>query len=140
MGVFALASCEKYEQSTPYVINDSITATVTGSVYADMNLQNAGNEFAPQGVKIFIQVSLQEYNPNSPAGEFKTYSTTVNADGKYSFSLPSNDNGVNFTIIPDQFMGSQVQADGSTKSVPFATGNVSGFAFSNQTVINNIVY
>ncbi len=143
MGIafFAIfTGCEKYEASTPYVINDSITATLTGVAYANLDLTASGNEFVPAGTKIFIKVELNQYNPNIPSGEFKTFVTSVGQEGRYRFSLPSNDNGINFTIVPDQFEYEQVQADSTTVNTVFSAPGIPGFALSNQTVVNNIYY
>lgn len=136
----ALTSCEKYEVSTPYEINDSITATITGYVKAPLDLSNTDEEYAPAGTKIYLQVSLQEFNPNAPAGEFKTYSTTVGSDGMYSFSLPSNDNGVDFTIIPEDFRYNQIQWDTTSVDVIFSANSHEGTVISNQTYIYDINY
>lgn len=136
----ALTSCEKYEASTPYEINDSITATITGYVKAPLDLSNTDEEFAPSGTKIYLQVSLREYNPNAPLGEFKTYSTTVGSDGKYTFNLPSNENGINFTLIPEDFRANQTQWDDSTEEVVFTANQHSGDVISNQTYIFDINY
>ena len=136
-----VTSCEKYEVSTPYEINDSITATLTGIVYADLDLSEAGFEFAPSGTKLFIKVALTQYNPNSPAGEFKTYTTTVGSNGRYTFKLPSHDKGVNYQIIPDEFEYDQIQGDGvETKRTIFSAAPFNGSAVASQTVINDIYY
>jgi len=136
----AFTSCEKYEVSTPYEINDSITATITGYVKAPLDLSDTDEEFAPSGTKIYLKVSLQEFNPNAPQGEFKTYSTTVGSDGTYSFSLPSNDNGIDFTIIPEDFRTNQIQWDDSSEEVIFSANEHSSTVISNQTYIYDINY
>ncbi len=140
MGIAGLTSCEKYVASTPYVINDSISATVSGFVKASLDLSNTTTEYAPSGTKVFIKVSLQEYNPNAQAGEFKVYTTTVGTDGKYSFNLPSNDNGVNFTIYAEDFRYNQIQFDGSTVDKIFTAPSYNGFVISNQAYIQDINY
>ncbi len=140
VSIAIISSCEKYEVSTPYEINDSITATISGYVYADLNLQETGKEYAPTGTTIFIQVELQQYNPHAPNGEFKTYSTTVGSDGTYSFNLPSNDNGVNFTIIPESFRAEQLQWDDTYEDVVFNAATQNAGVVSSENYIYDIVY
>lgn len=139
-GFASLTSCEKYEQSTAYEINDSITATITGYVYADLDLQDTDNEYAPSGTKIFVKIDLQEYNGNASANKQKVYSTTVGSDGKYSFTIPSNDKGVTFTVVPEKFRTTQTQYDGSTEEVIFQGDEFMGEVISDQKYIQDIYY
>lgn len=136
----ALTSCEKYDVSTPYEINDSISATISGYVKAPLDYSDDDEEFAPSGTKIYLKVELTEFNPNAPAGEFKTYSTTVGSNGMYEFTLPSNENGVSFTIMAEDFRATQVLWDDSTDEVIFSAGNYEGTVISDQKYIQDINY
>jgi hypothetical protein len=46
-------------------------------------------------------------NPQAPAGEFFIFETTVGSGGSYSYDVPTTKNGVNVTIIPDDFVYNQ---------------------------------
>ncbi len=106
------SSCVKYEQSTPFTISDSLTATVTGYAYAQLDLSDGDAETAPSGTKIYIQIDNDEYIDNTEGS--KIYTTTVGSDGKYTFTIPTTSEGVMFKIFADDFEYDQIQFDGST--------------------------
>ncbi len=108
VAVTIFSSCQKIEQASPVVVTDSLTGTITGQIRADITQQHPVDEteameMAPSGTKVFLKIELQELNPQAPAGEFTIYSTTVDASGNYSFTVPTNASGVNVDIITDDF-------------------------------------
>lgn len=141
VAIISLTSCVKYVTSTPYVINDSITATVSGYAIAPLDLSNSTDEYAPAGTKIYVKVSLDEYNPDAPSDQYKVYTATVGSNGEYTFTIPSTSKGVNFTIFGEDFRTSQVQFDGTTQDdVIFISYQYNGFVVEDQHFYQDINY
>lgn len=108
LAVTIFSSCEKIEVASPVVVNDSLVGTITGVVHAELDEQHPDNnqvtEKAPSGTKVFLQIELSELNTQAPDGEYTIFSTTVDANGNYTFSdVPTSAKGVNGTIILDEF-------------------------------------
>lgn len=134
-------SCEKYEQSTPYVISDSLTATISGIVYADLDLNVSTAQYAPQGTVIYIKANLSDLVPNYSGNNMKIYTTTVGANGAYSIKVPVNDAGVMYYVSGDEFTYDQKQYDNSLKRTIFYTNESStDDLYSNQHYFLDINY
>ena len=134
-----LSSCVKYEQSTPFVINDSITGTIKGMVYANLDQSNSELETAPSSTKIYFQVDNDEYLPGTEGS--KVYTATVGSDGSYSITIPTTNDGVTVKIFADDFEYNQVQWDGSTtQRTVFTLPNDYVTVTANQTKIEDLYF
>ena len=108
-----LGSCKKKE-ATALEFDTSRSATVSGIVYAQLDLVNDFNgdgdfEFAPSGTKLIATVANDEYIDGAEGS--KVYEATVGSSGTYSFSIPATNEGVDIDIILVDFEYDQVQAD-----------------------------
>ena len=117
-------SCEKIEESSPVTINTSKTANISGGVKANLVVdkvyiedwfglnatftKNDTLERVPEGTEIHFRVSKNEYNPSIPADQMVRFSTTVNANGRYSINIPTTDEGVNVEISFDEFASNKI--------------------------------
>jgi len=105
-----------------YVPEPLKTVTVTGTVKADMDLGEAGNENVPDGTKIVFRINSQDLVQNPIAGytyEVLQYETTVTG-GVYSIDLPTvKFQAVVVDVVPVDFKANQMQADDSFKEKTF---------------------
>ncbi len=102
--VLSITACKKEEQATPIDIDLSKSALVKGIVKANLDLTNEEMEFAPQGTKILFQINANQFTiqPNF-SDNFLIYETEVDGIGEYQISLPVNEEGINITLIPQDF-------------------------------------
>ena len=140
-GLFAFTSCDKTEEVDP---GTTPTATITGTVYADLDLSDANMEEAPQGTEIYFRINAQDLVLTPQAGyTYQTlqYKATVDADGKYSIKLPSaNHAAVAVNILGNQFETQQTQADDSYKDVVFFHAGVVQGTLADQTYYVDLAY
>jgi hypothetical protein len=113
-------SCEKIEEASPVTINNSKTASISGMIHAELmddervfkealEGTNFGyedtSEYAPVGTEIHFHVTKQDFNDDvEDANDEFRYSTTVNANGSYSFDIPTTEEGVNVDVSFDDFV------------------------------------
>lgn len=134
----AAFSCEKIENPEPIQAIDSTkTATIKGKVYADLDLNEPGFEFAPAGT--IVKVSIASQNFITPMGGVKyqplTFTTTVNSSGEYSVEVPALDQAIIASIYLPDFTATQIQGpnpedqeevDFSPNSFPYNVSIVAG--------------
>jgi len=135
-----MTSCKKTDDAEPAVIKK---ATVTGLAYADLDLTEAGIEYAPAGTKIIAWVSTEDlYLEADPTATYpkKYYETTVGGDGKYSFSIEVGNNPVKVTVAPGDFWYNQKIAADEYKEKAYTMGAVSINVFQGQTKILDISF
>jgi len=118
------SSCEKIEEGSPITINNSNTATISGMIYANIkqdeivftdNIDPAYNnetynnaedtlEYAPSGTEIHFRVNKHNFNSDvEDTDDQFLYTTTVDANGRYSYSIPTVEEGVDVHISFDDF-------------------------------------
>ena len=139
--------CENVTNPEPInAIDTTKTATITGAAFADLDLNEPGNEPAPSGVKVKVILDSGDFVGNfNPGVKYQklTYTTTLNASGKYSFEVPALDEPVSAQIFIDSFTEGQVQLD-DTEIERTYTASSTGYAVSIvaglTTVAPNIVY
>ena len=61
-------------------------------------------ETAPSGTKIAFKIAMNELNDQAPNDEFLIYEATVDGSGNFTIDVPTNSDGVNVEIIPDDFI------------------------------------
>jgi len=133
-------SCDSVSNPEPIeVINSNKTATIKGTVYANLNKTNDSSplkveedyEKAPQGTPVNIMVKNSEYKPGEPGS--KSYETTVDGDGNYSIEFPATEGQMNVNISFGDFKAEQTRASskeertftlsgGSSKMVALSAG------------------
>jgi hypothetical protein len=135
-----MTSCKKDEEpeATPMK-----KATITGFVYADLDLTEAGMEYAPAGTKISAWIDTEELflNPD-PAVTYprKYYETTVGGDGKFTLSIEVGNNPVTVNIEPGDFWYQQEVAVDTYETKMYSMGGVTITAFQGQTKIIDIAF
>jgi len=140
--MLSFTSCEDMIVSSNQTIDLVPKASITGVVTAELNLQNAGAEFVPEGTQLFVEVNYADINPGSVGKWMDTIS--VAADGKYSVSVPTDADGVTVTITPIAFDADQTQTFGSLVSKVNKTYSTIAptvkFISAGQAMIANITY
>ncbi|MDD3860252.1 MAG: hypothetical protein PHW83_08630 [Bacteroidales bacterium] len=105
-----------------YVPEPLKMVTVTGTVKADMDLGEAGNENVPDGTKIIFRINSQNLVQNPIVGytyQVLQYEATVTG-GYYTIELPTvKFQAVAVDIVPVDFKANQMQADDSFKEKTF---------------------
>lgn len=135
-----LTSCKKEEEP---VVTPMAKATVTGFVYADLDLTEAGLEFAPAGTKIIAWVDTKElYLTPDPAVVYprKYYETTVGSDGKYSFSIEVGNGPVVVHIEPGDFWYDQEIAVDDFETKMYSMGPTTITVVKGQTQIIDLAF
>lgn len=133
-----ITSCEKEEESTPTPMDK---ATVTGFVYADLDLTETGAEYAPAGTKITLWVNTQDYALDPIPGYTyprKYFETTVNDEGKYTVSVDVGNKPVTVNLEPGDFWYDQQINDTVTEIKKYSCIPTTVDVISGQTKIHNI--
>ncbi|MBN2668588.1 MAG: hypothetical protein JXR60_05095 [Bacteroidales bacterium] len=106
-------SCSKDETSTG--TNNIGKATITGKVWMDYqdqsnnptaSLANSYSEYAPAGTQLIAEINAQDLVQDNGTAtlEKKTYYTTVDAAGNYTFSIDAGAKPVTVTIKGEEMM------------------------------------
>ena len=133
----------------PVVVSSEVTvatndsATISGYVTAELNLQSAGYEAVPAGTSVLVSLPYSQLNTTATGSWLKTVS--VGANGKYSVKVPTNSKGVTVTITPSAFDYEQTQAYASGATVPklqltYSVASSTISVISGQSLNNDIRY
>lgn len=140
---FSLTSCtEDQLTSSPISVDTAQVATVNGVAYAELNLQNAGKEFAPVGTKLLVTIPYSQLNPAATQGNWEKM-ITVGENGAYSVELPSTNKGVMVTITPTEFIANLIleqNSQNSTKKTIYSSNPVSTSVKKGLTTFIDITY
>ncbi|MFO7791188.1 MAG: hypothetical protein R6V32_11530 [Bacteroidales bacterium] len=113
-GFFAFTSCDDDEEQDP---GENPTATLKGTVYAELDLSNSSTETVSAGKTIIFRLNAQDLVLDPIAGyNYQTlqYETTTNSDGDYSIELPTaTHQGVPVDVQAVSFEAQQTQPDDS---------------------------
>ena len=104
----AFTSCKKDEAET----TELRTATINGNVWADLDESNdvdpntglyvqALNPEGVEGMQVTVEVNTMNWDQNPVAGydyDTKIYTTTTDANGDYTLTIPATEEGYNITI------------------------------------------
>lgn len=145
MALFFNSSCDKEITKTAYSIDTTKTATIIIEAYANIDNSDVGNEAAPNGTKFITSVAKSDFVSGNST--YITATHTITADGKITITVPVDDNGVTYTVTPQDFVYDQVQIQtnyqntipklfkSSAQSVYIRTGEVKAlqFFFSENT-------
>jgi hypothetical protein len=102
--------CDKEIETSSMSVDLTKNATVKAFVYADLNQTSLGNEFAPNGTKVFVTVA---YNQLGGTGSNKWIDSTFVNNGMIELSVPATINGVTVEFAPTEFIFDQTQPFGS---------------------------
>ena len=108
----AAFSCEKIENPEPIQAIDSTkTSIIKGKVYAELDLTEAGLEFAPEGTLVKVSIASQNFITSIGGVKYQplTYTTTVNSSGEYSIEVPALDQDITVSIYLSDFTATQIQ-------------------------------
>ncbi len=139
--VFALVSCDKKEDNEA---RKNPKATIEGIVYADLDIPEAGLEFAPEGTKLFFRIDAKDLmvSPDDNTSyETLVYTTTVGEKGMYKITLPSaQHSAVSVKISGNDFRVEQEKAGGDEEMVLFTLSNVTVSTMGGQSYIQDLQY
>jgi len=140
--MLSFTSCEEMIVSSNQTIDLVPKATISGVVTAELNLQSAGAEYAPEGTQLLVEVPYSDINPGSVGKWMDTIA--VASDGKYSVAVPTDANGVTVTITPFAFEAEQTQAFGmlaaKVKKMYSVIAPTVKAISAGQALVANIVY
>lgn len=144
VAVFTLG-CENIENPEPVsAIDTTRTATITGTVFAELDVTNAETEPAPQGTKVKVVLDSEDFVTSPQPGvqyQSLTYTTTLDASGNYNVEVPALEGPVSAVIYLDNF-SADVEGDTSDDKVIFQS-NPNGYTvqvIAGLTTFENITY
>ena len=121
-------SCQKKELKNEPIENGK--ATIHGKAMVDLDLTNdtAGVVFenVPQGTMIYAKINsidLVEFPAGGANYGDMYYSTAVDAQGNFTFTVDANNKPVTVSFSSDDFEGDQIQADTTVETKIFTLPN-----------------
>ncbi|MFP4663582.1 MAG: hypothetical protein ACLFM1_04060 [Bacteroidales bacterium] len=115
-GFFAFTSCDDEETTDP---GTNPKATLKGTVYAELDLDNTSAETVPAGKKIIFRINAEDLVLDPVSGyTYQTlqYETETDSDGNYSIDLPTaTHQAVPVEVQAVSFEAQQAQTDDSYK-------------------------
>lgn len=150
LSFLAFASCEKDDDDDSETTQIEIsTATISGLVYANLNLTNdtvAAPDYyekAPAGTQIIAIIDVEDLITNPEPGVNygqKQFETTVQSDGSYSLEIDANTKAVNVTLKSDDFTYNQVISEDESKRKIFQAAEQYPTVTKNADKIIDIYY
>ncbi|HRK54143.1 MAG TPA: hypothetical protein PK185_09510 [Cyclobacteriaceae bacterium] len=128
-------------------VNPTVTlgsATITGTVYAELDNNNAVSEKAPSGTKVYVIVNTKDFVLNPTGGTYakKYYEGTIDANGKYSITIETGNKTMTVTVVPADFTASVLVGPSTSEIQNFIGNNASDNVdvFANGTFILDLTY
>ncbi|MBX2943456.1 MAG: hypothetical protein KF860_14035 [Cyclobacteriaceae bacterium] len=128
-------------------VNPTVTlgsATITGTVYAELDNNNAVSEKAPSGAKVYVIVDTKDFVLNPTGGTYakKYYEGTVDASGKYSIVIETGNKVMDVTVVPADFSASVLTGPATSEIQNFIGSGASDDieVFANGTFILDLYY
>lgn len=119
-----LQSCKKEEEVAE---NAKSYASLGGYAYAETDLTNAVEEYAPEGTKVVVTVNPVNYSSNPEAGvayETVTYATTIDDKGRFDFdSIEAYGNDIKATVMFSDFSALTKISDTEEERNTYSTGD-----------------
>jgi hypothetical protein len=148
IAAIALTSCKKDEPAT----SELGEATINGNVWADLDqtddFENGiyVSELNPEGVEgmqVYIEINTADYVQNPVGGydyETRTYTTTTDANGDYTFTIPATEEGFDVDIyFEDMYTTRTVLAEdgvtGLTENVEVTRGDISAYIYNGAMIM-----
>jgi len=118
-------SCKKDEDSNEPFTNGS--ATINGVAFIDNDVTNNvssrdSREFVANGVRLYATYNtkdLVQFPSDYTNYSNVTISTTVQANGEFSFTIPANDKPVSVSITSDDFKTDYITSDTTYQKIYF---------------------
>jgi hypothetical protein len=110
--IFALVavtftSCDKDVETSPVTVDLSQKATLTGYLYADLDLSLNGLETV-ESVPVIITIPYSDFTTSATGNWVDTVKTDAN--GVFTATVPTNTKGVNVTVTTTDFTYAQIQS------------------------------
>lgn len=135
---------------TLFPVSGSGAATIMGKAIAPLNLNNTTDEYAPTGTKLTASITsnLAAYNDHSGDGKVYDFvyegimtSTTVDATGSYSLTVPATGDGLQVTVYGDDFESAWTNVGGTAMDPDIFWMNPVTFSvISGTTTYQNLGY
>lgn len=109
MLMLVFISCKKYEVTEPLDLSTLPTATIQGTLYADLDLTNAVLEYVPEGTLVTVSIPYADYDLTNASGGNYVLTTTIDKKGSFSINIPVVSSGVNATVSFDAFNYNVIQ-------------------------------
>jgi hypothetical protein len=124
--VAVLTSCDKDVETSSLTVDNFPKATITGYVYASLDLTNYGDETAPEGTEVIITIPYSDFEGLGNSSGNYMVTTKLDANGSFTIEVPADADGVSVTAKTVNFVYDQVQAYSSqqttvSKKYPSAT-------------------
>jgi len=126
------------------------TATLSGRLFADLDLTTAGLETAPSSIKVSTLIEsdqLVNYVNHSGDGEILSvaYENAVNStvsdvNSDYSIIVPATASGLKIVIRPDDFVYDQIDASGNPRRKVFHAEADTVIAYSGVRFFRDITF
>jgi len=109
MLMLVFTSCKKYEVTEPLDLSTLPTATIQGTLYADLDLTNAILEYVPEGTKVTVSIPYADYDLTNASGGNYVLTTTIDKKGSFTINIPVVSSGVNANVSFDAFNYNVIQ-------------------------------
>lgn len=134
MASMAFVACKKDEVVLPTATSEATKATLTGTLYAELDWNTPGLEKVPDGVSVTATIDM--------SGKTFSYSG-VTASGKYTIDIPVGGATRNYTLYFGNFTADQTQLVGqlpTTVSKNYTLGNSVATLVGGVTTTKNFTY
>lgn len=126
------------------------TATISGRMFADLDLTTAGLENAPSGFKVSAVLEpsqLVDYVNHTGDGEIlsiayeqATNSTLSNTNSDYTLTVPATASGLKIILSADDFVYDQITGTATSQRKVYTVNPVTVSVSSGKTYFRDIVY
>ena len=128
----AFTSC-KEETPTSSELGE---ATINGSVWAELDLTNTTPE-GIEGMQVTVIVDTEDWDQDPDPSynyEERVYTTTVDANGMYTLTIPATETGYNVTLMFEDVITTRTLADGETENVRVTENNRTEFIYAGASL------
>ncbi len=108
-------SCDDSVTTSALTIDMTQEATITAYIYAELNKQRSGPEYAPDGTRVHVAVAYSDLNPAAGPGSWMD--TLYIQNGMVEATVPVSAVGTDVTFMPEVFVADQVQPFGSNRDI-----------------------
>jgi len=133
-----------------FPLNGEGTATISGRLFADLDLTSAGLETVSAGIKVSSLIESEQlinYVNHTGDGEIlsisyedATNNTVSDANGDYSIMVPATAAGLKIVIRPDDFVHDQIDATGNPQRKVFHADADTVTVYSGVNLFRDIIF
>lgn len=131
IAAIAFVSCKKEDENS----TELGEATINGNVWADMDLTADGAE-GVNGMSVKVEVNTQNWDQQPVPGynyDQKVYTTTTDANGDYTLTIPATDDGYTVTIEFEDLYTTRTTSNGP-EDVLVTRADVNKFIYSGAMI------